>query len=36
MVHPSFKTLFQPWILVTLIVLFQVGTLFTAAAEALA
>jgi hypothetical protein len=33
MKHASFKTIFQPWILVTLIVLLQTGTLFAAGTE---
>jgi hypothetical protein len=36
MAHPSFKTLLQPWTLVTLILLFQMGTLFTPGTEAAA
>jgi hypothetical protein len=34
--NPSFKTIVQPWILMTLIVLLQTGILFTSGTEAVA
>jgi hypothetical protein len=34
MKHTSFKTIFQPWVLVALILVLQTVTLFTAETEA--